>query len=81
VGSSGIGAIVAQIAFWLILIRGAVGGELGLTRAATLIGLWAAGCLGLPHVSTFGSLFVPSYVAVLDIVLVFIVFKGDVRLS
>ena len=41
----------------------------------------ATGYIALPRISWLGGFLVTSYVAVLDIVLVFIVFKGDVRLS
>ena len=80
-GSAGVGGVLAQIAFWLLVIRGVIGGELGMWRAATFVVLWFAGYLGFPRIGAFGGLFVASYVAVLDIVLVFIVFKGDVKLS
>lgn len=40
-----------------------------------------AGYFGLPQVSWFAGSFVTSYVAVLDIIRVFMVFKGDVRLT
>jgi hypothetical protein len=36
---------------------------------------------GLPRISFAAGPFVTPYVAVLDIALVFIVFKGDVRMS
>jgi len=42
---------------------------------------WLAGYIGLPRISYWTGPFVTSWVAVLDIVLVFIVFKGDVRLT
>jgi hypothetical protein len=51
-------------------------------RAAVIfVALWLAGCLALPRIAWWTSPFVTSWVAVLDIVLVFVVFKGDVRLS
>jgi len=44
--------------------------------------LWVAGAAGLPYVpyAPARAMF-SSYVAVLDIALVFIIFKGDVRLT
>jgi hypothetical protein len=42
--------------------------------------LWVAAYFGLPLVS-FGGLFLTPSVAVLDLVLVFLIFKGDVRLN
>ena len=41
--------------------------------------MWLAGFFGLPHLVLGAMLFSP-YVAVLDIVLVFLIFKGDVKL-
>ena len=56
-------------------------GSLSNKRAAVFVALWMIGYLGLPRISWSTGLFVTSYVAILDIVLVFVVFKGDVRLS
>jgi hypothetical protein len=42
--------------------------------------LWLAGFLGLPYFTYGATLFSP-FVAVLDIALVFIIFKGDIRLT
>jgi hypothetical protein len=54
-------------------------GELDARRTALFIGLWLVGRVALGYVLG-GLLFVP-YVAVLDIALVFLIFKGDVRLG
>jgi hypothetical protein len=48
-------------------------------RAGFLL-LWLVGLFGLPYLPFDGSLST-SFVAVLDITLVFIIFKGDVRLT
>jgi hypothetical protein len=44
--------------------------------------LWTGGLLGLPHApyAPARAMF-PSFVAILDIALVFLVFKGDVRIA
>ncbi|HEX6463608.1 MAG TPA: hypothetical protein VFZ98_04120 [Vicinamibacterales bacterium] len=81
VGSPVIGGIIAQIAFWALLLRGVLGGELTWPAAGGFVALWAAAEVGLPHVAPTGGLFITPVVAVLDIALVFIVFKSDVRLS
>lgn len=47
----------------------------------TFVVLWAAGYFGLPRLSVYGGLFVPPYIAALDIALVWVVFKADIRLS
>ena len=72
-------ALVAQIVFWVLIALGAGSGGLSRRAAIAFIVLWLAGYVGLPRISPFVGLFVTSYVAVLDIVLVFLLFKGDVR--
>jgi hypothetical protein len=81
VGSASVAGYVAHVAFWAVLAIGAMFGELGRRGLATFALLWFCGVFGLPRVSVAASFLVTPYVAVLDIVLVFIVFKGDVRMS
>ena len=79
VGSAAISAWVAYLAFWILLVRGCVGGELGRRGCAIALALWIAGYgvfRQLPSYAPFAS-----YVAVLDIALVFVIFKGDVRVT
>jgi hypothetical protein len=78
-GAPAIGAVVALWGFWLLLAVGCLRGDLGLKSASVFVGLWLAGFVGLRWV-LFGLLFAP-YVAMLDIALVFAVFRGDVRLT
>ena len=80
-GSQGIAAWVAQIAFWVLIARGTIYGDLRKAVAAIFVLLWLAGYVGLPRIAWWAGSLVTSYVAMLDIVLVFIVFKGDVRLN
>ena len=81
-GSSAIGAWIAQAAFGGLLVYGWALGELTLKRIAVFLLLWVALRIGIAYVpyEPAGAMF-PSFVAVLDIVLVFIIFKGDVRLT
>lgn len=81
VGSSSVAGWIAEGAFWVILILGIAYGEIRTRGCVIFCSLWALGFFGLPRLSEFSGLFVTSYVAVLDIVLAFVVFKGDVRLS
>jgi hypothetical protein len=81
VGSGAVAAWIAQGAFWVILILGVAYGEIGRRGCTIFCLLWALGSFGLPRLSAFSGLYVTPYVAVLDIVLAFIVFKGDVRLN
>jgi hypothetical protein len=71
---------IAHPLFWVLLLAGWLTSELSVTGLLTFIALWLAGFYGLPHLLPGGFLLVPSYVAILDIVLVFVVLKGDVRL-
>ena len=68
---------VAHLTFWLVLLIGTH--ELGWRRTAVFVVLWAAGYVGSGRLAGGGFLF-DSYVAVLAIVLLLLVFKGDVRL-
>ena len=81
IGSQAAAAWIAQLAFWVLLGLGIGFGELSRKGAVLFVALWAAGYIGLPRIWWLGGFLVTSYVAVLDIVLVFIVFKGDVRLT
>jgi hypothetical protein len=78
--SAGIVAWIAQIAFWVLLPSGWMLDELGARAVAGFLILWLAGLFGLAYLPYGGSLST-SFVAVLDITLVFIIFKGDVRLT
>lgn len=81
IGAPVVGAVVAHLAFWVLLALGLAYGDLGKGRAAAMIGLWIVGYAGLPRISWWTAPLVTSWVAVLDIVLVFTVFKGDVRVG
>ena len=79
--SSGVAALVAEVVFWAVLGLGVVFGDISRRPAVIFVLLWAAGFFGLPRLSQVAAGFVTSYVALLDIVLVFLMFKGDIRLS
>jgi hypothetical protein len=73
-----IGGVIAWWGFWALLVVGWIAGELDVRRTALFIVLWVAGRVASGYV-LYGLLFTP-YLAVLDIALVFLIFKGDVRL-
>ena len=54
--------------------------EIGPRRGALFVALWGVGYIASRWLME-GSLLFASYVAVLDIVLVLVVFKGDVRVG
>ena len=79
-GSAAIGGTLAQLAFWILVAWGYFSGEIRLRSVAIAIGLWLAGNFGLPYLP-LGATLITTYVAVLDITLVFVIFRGDVRLT
>jgi hypothetical protein len=81
IGAPLIGLWIAQCAFWVLL-------ALGISREALRgkgVGLFVVprvvGCVGVPRIAWWTGSMLASYVAILDIALVFIVFKGDVRIT
>jgi hypothetical protein len=82
IGSPAIAAWIAHAVFWGLVLYGWAAGELSPKRITVFLLLWLAGDVGLPY-APYGparSMF-SSFVAVLDIALVFMIFKGDVRLT
>jgi hypothetical protein len=79
-GSAGIAAWIAQIAFWALLLIGVGSGEIGRKGGALFAALWLGGYLAVQVAPAAAMLFTP-YLAVVDLVLVFVIFKGDVRLN
>jgi hypothetical protein len=79
-GSAGIAAWIAHLGFWTLLPYGWWWDELQGRSVTGFLLLWSAGWFGLPFLPYGASLLSP-YVAVLDILLVFIIFKGDVHLT
>jgi len=81
-GSVAVGAYIAYWAFWVLLVYGFAVGELSVKRVALFLMLWVVGRIALAYIpwEPAHALF-SSYVAILDIALVFVIFKGDVRLT
>lgn len=74
-------SLVAHVAFWVILAFGLLTGELWPRRAGLFVLAWIAGAFVLPYLVPATALAITPYVALLDIVLVLVVFKEDVRLN
>ena len=81
VGTPALGAWIAQFAFVVLLVLGVLVGELSRRAVVSIVVLWALGYFGLSRVPTYGGPFVAPYTALLDIALVWLVFKNDVRLT
>jgi hypothetical protein len=79
-GSPAIASLISQAAFWGLLVYGWACHELSPKGLAVFLLLWLVGLIGLPYVPYGNALFSP-FVAALDIALVFVIAKGDVRLS
>lgn len=79
-GSPGLAALFAHAAFWALLACGWWLGELRGRTAVIFLMLWLAGYIGLPYIP-YGAALRAPFVAVLDVALVFTIFKGDIRLS
>jgi hypothetical protein len=77
---AGIAAIVAHVAFWVLLAYGWFWEEVGGVGVVIFLVLWTIGYFGLPCIPNGADLLF-SYVAVLDVALVFIIFKGDIDLT
>jgi hypothetical protein len=78
--SAGVAALIAHVAFWVLLVYGWFWDEVGPRAVAVFLLLWVIGLFGLRLFSSGPAMF-PSFVALLDVALVFLVFKGDVRLT
>jgi hypothetical protein len=76
-GFIGLG-LIAHIVFWMALLAGAF--DIGVRRTAVFAALWAAGYVAARWLPGGDFLFA-SWVAVLAIVLILLVHKGDVRLT
>ncbi len=68
---------VAHVVFWAVLLVGSA--ELGRRVGAVFVALWVIGYVGSRWIPSGGFLFV-SYVAVLDVVLIFLLLKSGIRL-
>jgi hypothetical protein len=78
-GAPAVGALVALWGFWILIVLGLWRGDLGAKGVAVFVALWLAGLVALRSV-LYGFAFAP-YVALLDVALVFAVFKGDIRIT
>jgi hypothetical protein len=78
-GSAGLASLFAHAAFWLLLFYGWLSEDLSARGAVVFVVAWLAGLFLLPY-ATYGSALFAPLVALLDIALVLIIFKGDLRL-
>jgi hypothetical protein len=80
-GSPLIAAWIARVAFWCLIPWGLAAGEIQLRDAAIFLVLWLAGYVGFSYLPVpYGAMF-PSFVALLDVTLVLVIFKSDIRIT
>ena len=76
----GVAGTLARLLFLVLLVLAVAREDLRLRGTIVFVLLGAAVWFGLPYLVKDGGNYVTSALAILDIALVFIVFKGDVRL-
>ena len=76
----GITALIAKLAFVGLLIAGIVSGELRRKGIAIFVALGVFAWFGLPSLPR-GADFVTPALAVIDVAMVFVVYKGDIRIT
>ena len=74
------GAWIAHAVFAVVLVWGSLSGRIGGTAAAIFGAIWIAAFVARPYIP-YGEALFGSFVALVDVVLVLLVFKGDVRLT
>ena len=79
-GSVTVAAWIAVLVFPVLLVRGLVTQELSPKAGVAFMALAVAAWVGLPYLPIGSDLMTPV-IAILDIALVFMVFKGDVRIG
>lgn len=77
--SIAIAGLIAVVGFWVLLAYGWAFDELQVRGISIFIALWCVARFGLPLFGA-GAFFI-TCVAVLDIALVFIIFRGDVPIT
>jgi hypothetical protein len=75
----GIASAIAKLAFLGLLIAGVISGELRTKGLAIFVALGGLAWFGLPYLPR-GADFVTPALAVIDVVLVFVVYKDDIRI-
>jgi hypothetical protein len=78
IGSAQVGWWIAHFAFWALIVLAALDGRR--RTIGVFLVLWIAGYVASGQIAALTLFFMP-YVAVLDIALVFVVLKRDIRLT
>ena len=79
-GSAAAAAWIGHVVYWVLIIWGVATASLSVRAFVVFLLLWLVPFFTLDYIPAAAPFFSP-YVAVLDIVLVFLLFRGDVRLT
>jgi hypothetical protein len=69
----------SHITFWVLMVWAWVGDAMPVNTRVVFLVLWFVGLFGLPLLP-YGEVLFSPLVAILDIILVFMLFKGDIRI-
>jgi hypothetical protein len=72
--------LIGHVAFWVLIIWGWAADGFSLAIRLTFLALWIAGYVLFPYFPS-GSWWFAPYVAILDVILVLLVLRDNVRLS
>jgi hypothetical protein len=78
--TAGVAALIAHVAFWFLLGYGLAWQEIRRTALVVFLALWILGYVAVGFIP-YGAVPFSTWVAVLDIALVFVIFKGDLPLT
>ena len=79
-GSAGVAAWIARLAFIGLLIIGLTSGELRTRGAIVFLTVGVIAWLGLPYLLSDDGFVTPA-LAIIDIALVLVIYKGDIRIT
>ena len=71
-------ALLPHVVFWAVLAAGWYMAELSYRQIGIALGLWIAAITLVP-MAPYGGLWMTAIVALMDVVLILKVFKGDIR--
>jgi hypothetical protein len=72
-------ALLPHVVFFVLLIAGVWLGELSFRRAGIFLALWVAAVIAAQYIIA-GTLWMTAFIALMDVVLLLMVVKGDVRI-
>jgi hypothetical protein len=81
VGTPLITAWIGVVAFWCLVAWGMASAELSRRTVGVFLALWLLAYVGFDYLPVPYAAMFPAFVALLDVALVLIIFKGDLRIG